>query len=195
MNDCNQGVVSADACWAFGGVFICKKKTEYKHPVGQTLMLRVYDGGCLWCSYVNEVHDAHRRHSPSCVWRHIAPQGDKQGKNRCPDEWDVGASHFGSTCIWLCGYPHGVYWRRQVFRLMSQGLLFCFCEYGLGWYIWWCAVECVRKKLNKNSLWGKLSCFEFLMVDVSDALTWTSSRRAAETFTIMCLTTHCPTGR
>ena len=26
-------------------------------------------------------------------------------------------------------------------------------------------------KTEINSLWGKLSCFEFMMVDVSDALT------------------------
>ena len=31
--------------------------------------------------------------------------------------------------------------------------------------------RCVRQKQNINSLWGKLSCFEFMMVDVSDALT------------------------
>ena len=29
-----------------------------------------------------------------------------------------------------------------------------------------------RQKQNKNSLWGQLSCFESLMVNVSDALTW-----------------------
>ena len=53
-------------------------------------MLRVYDGGCLWCPYVNVVHDVHRRHSPSCVWRHIAPQGDKQDKNRYADGRNIG---------------------------------------------------------------------------------------------------------
>ena len=70
-------------------VGVGKKKTEYKHPVGQTLMLRVYDGGCLWCTYVNEIHDVQQRHSPSCVWRHFAPQGDKQDKNRCADEREI----------------------------------------------------------------------------------------------------------
>ena len=26
---------------------------------------------------MNEIHDVHQRHLPSCVWRHIAPHGDK----------------------------------------------------------------------------------------------------------------------
>ena len=32
-------------------------------------------------------------------------------------------------------------------------------------------VDAFKQKQNKNSLWGQLSCFEYLMVNVSDALT------------------------
>ena len=44
-----------------------------------------------------------------------------------------------------------------------------FSEYGLI-YLMMCVWVCIRKNRDKHPV-GKLSCFEFMMVDVSDALT------------------------
>ena len=50
----------------------CYDKNRIKTPCGVTLILRVYDGECPLCPYVNEIHDVHLRHLPSSVWRHFA---------------------------------------------------------------------------------------------------------------------------
>ena len=47
------------------------------------------------------VHDVHRRHSPSCAIQHIAPQGDKLNKNRCPVE-DMHNNHRVIVSEFLC---------------------------------------------------------------------------------------------
>ena len=52
-------------------------KNRIKTPCGHTLMLRVIDGECLCCPYVNGIHDVHQRHLPSSAMQHFAPQGDK----------------------------------------------------------------------------------------------------------------------
>ena len=36
-----------------------KNKNRVKTPCGHTLILRVSDGECLWCPYVNGIHDVH----------------------------------------------------------------------------------------------------------------------------------------
>ena len=78
-------------------------------------MLRVYDGGCLWCSYVNEFTTCVRDIHQSCVWRHFAPQGDKQGKNRYPDGRNVGGLMVWQHIIYY-DTPDGVYRRSSVYR-------------------------------------------------------------------------------
>ena len=132
-------------------------------------MLRVYDGGCLWCFYVNEIHDVHRRHSPSCVWRHFAPQGDKQDKNRCADGRNVGC---------LTALTHYIYYSvilrmgfigaSPVFRLTSQGFLFCF---------FLSHVKSVIHCFDKNGVKTPDGFLCLRLVDgVWPYLTWTSSR-------------------
>ena len=66
--------------------------------------------------------------------------------------------------------PKGVYWRRPVYRLIYQGFLYCFCLIQIDLSDDVRVGVCETKTLI-NTLWGKLSCFEFMMVDVSDALT------------------------
>ena len=49
-------------CW-FYWWYACGSRVKQKQdktPCGVTLMLRVSDGECLWCPYVNEIHDVHR---------------------------------------------------------------------------------------------------------------------------------------
>ena len=99
-------------------------------------MLRVYDGGCLWCPYVNEfttrIGDIHHHVSDDTLpYRAI---------NRIKTAVQMGGtlvtSWCGSTFIWLCDNPNGVYWRSSVYCLTSQGFLSCFCEYGFCWFDW-----------------------------------------------------------
>ena len=53
---------------------------------------------------------------------------------------------------------------------MCQGFLFCFCLIQIDISDDVRVGVCETKTLI-NTLWGKLSCFEFMMVDASDALT------------------------
>ena len=71
-------------------------KNRIKTPCWHTLMLRVSDGECLWCPYVNEIHDVHQRHSPSCAMQHIAPQGDK------PCLWQKPLSGWEGAIVIIC---------------------------------------------------------------------------------------------
>ena len=70
-------------------------KNRIKTPCGHTLMLRVCDGECLWCSYVNETHDVHQRHLPSSAMQHFA----HRAINRIKTAVLLGCSHNYDTLV------------------------------------------------------------------------------------------------
>ena len=61
------------------------------------------------------------------------------------------------------------------------------------WFIWWCACGCVwDKNLDKHPV-GKLLCFEFMMVDASDAFTWTRFTTCVRDIHLSCAMQHIAT--
>ena len=77
-----------------------KWQKQDKNSLWATLMLRVCDGECLWCSYVNEIHDVHQRHLPSVLCAALCPQGDKLNKN----------SYAGYGCYVIGWIEYGFCW-------------------------------------------------------------------------------------
>ena len=146
-------------------------KTEYKLPVGQTLMLRVYDGGCLWCSFVNEFTTCSRD-----IHHHVSDDTlPHRAINRIKTAMQMGgtlvASRCGSTYKYIT-LRMGFIGEAWFFAWQIRGFLFCFCLIQIDLSDAVC-VRVYKKKTEYKLPVGKLSCFEFMMVDVSDALTWT----------------------
>ena len=87
----NEGTTSegCSLCVRVDWECVCETKTYIN-----TLWANSHASSLWWWMSLmilrERVHDVQQRHSPSCVWRHFAPQGDKQDKNRYPDGRNVG---------------------------------------------------------------------------------------------------------